>query len=66
MIDMLVSVDRGEVVIKIKPERCLAACFGMCLDAAQQDRRRWKREMARKARLEKRRAKLEAELKKLA
>jgi len=38
-IDAMISVDRGEISIKIKPEKCLAACFG-CVSSKGKNKRK--------------------------
>jgi hypothetical protein len=58
----LVSVDRGELVIKIEPEKCLASCFTCLLSSAQVKRRERCNVTKRKKTLAARKLALEQEL----
>jgi len=65
MIDTMVSIDRGEMAIKIKPINCLLACLGICLTMDQQNKRHHRNDQRRKTKLQKRKDALERELAKL-
>jgi hypothetical protein len=67
-INVMVGIDRGELVIQIHPVKCLSACFG-CSSAAMKKRRKnaklRKKMMEKKRRLQEKQAALEKEMSKL-
>ena len=61
-INVMIGIDRGELVIQIQPEKCLDACFGCMMSSTQKKRKDQAKKLKKKKELQKQIEKIDREM----